>query len=91
MHQISVPPKLTPTIRHPLTPANLNPVLSALLPDQGHAAAHTGYLAGLRVSLDLAVAEVDAEGLLLLRRDVLVAEDCFVSLRTGIIGQMRLL
>jgi hypothetical protein len=84
-----VPPKLTPTIRHPLTPAILNPVLSALLPDEGYAAAHTGYLAGLRVPLDLAIAEVDAEGLLLLRRDVLIAEDCFVSLSPGSIGQKR--
>lgn len=51
------------------------------LPDEGDAATDIGHLRGLRVDLDLAVAEVEAEVALLLRGDVLVADENDGALR----------
>jgi hypothetical protein len=49
-------------------------ILAGFLPDERYSL-DAGHLGNLRVDLDLAVAEVDAELLLLLRGKILVAED----------------
>lgn len=79
VYEISVPSKLTTPIRD--TPASvlLSEVSSAFLPDERDASAETGNLCGLRVNLNLAVAEVDAEFALVLRGEVLITEDYNVS------------
>jgi hypothetical protein len=56
MHQIRVPPKLPPAVRHTPAAVGLNRIAPAFFPNERDAAAEPGDLRGLRVHLDLAVA-----------------------------------
>jgi hypothetical protein len=73
--EVGVPTELSAAIRHSPAALGEDLVAPALLPNEGHAAAQSRHLRRLWVSLDLAVTEVDTESLLLLRGQVLVAED----------------
>jgi branched-subunit amino acid transport protein len=64
--EVGVPAELSAAVRHSPAALGEDLVAPALLPDQGHTAAQSWDLRRLGVSLDLAVAEVHTESLLLL-------------------------
>lgn len=76
MYQISVPSELTPTVGNAPATVLENIITTALFPDERDASAETGDLRRLGMNLDLAVSQVNAEFALVLRREVLIAEDC---------------
>lgn len=76
MHEIRVPAELAAAVWNPEAPAVEEAVTASLFPDERDPAAQTRDLRRLGVSLDLAVAEVEPQLLLLLRRDILIPEDC---------------
>lgn len=75
MDKVGVPAILSATVGNAVRTAGVNLISPALLPNQRDAR-DAGDLSGLRVLLYKALAEVETKVLLLLGRDVLVAEDC---------------
>jgi hypothetical protein len=75
-----MPSELPTAIRNTEAPAVEEAVSAALFPDERDASAQTGHLGRLRVTFDFPMAEVEPQLLLLLRGQVLVAEDCALAM-----------
>ncbi|CAK5274320.1 unnamed protein product [Mycena citricolor] len=64
----------------PEGPGRRKPVLTGTLPNERHTR-QAGDLGNLRVNLDFTIPEIHSELALLLRRQLLITEDCDVSVR----------
>ena len=75
--EVCMPSKLAASVRYPV--ASILVKFAAFLtsfPYEGDTSTNTGYLCSLRVSFNLSMSEVQTDPLLILRRQVLVTEDC---------------